>query len=293
MAAVRAELLRQGWAAGEEPVWRALKGRLSRYRVRQCLRELKAERKRSARQHAEAARVSVRVLGRDAVWALDATHVARDEQGRAVQAEVLRDLASGRTVGLSIGLAATTRDVIRLLRHTARERGGLPLVLVTDNGGPYKSRGLARWLARHGVVHLKTLPRTPQHNAACEHGHGELKQDAELPLRRCRAAARVALVRLLDSATRLDGHRLRATRAWQTAVEADAAALPWTVRVSRNRFYATAHCRIDRAVLHSNTGRARRRAVRNAILHALEDFKLITITRGGVPCPAPFAEDVL
>ena len=166
-------------------------------------------------------------------------------------------------------------------------------MLLTDNGGPYKSRRLARWLARHGVVHLKSLPRTPQHNAACEHGHGELKGDAELPLRRCPDAARVALDRLLASATRLDHHRLRATRAWHTAVQADEAAPPWTVHVSRDRFYATARCRIRQGVLHSRKGRARRRAIRHAVLQALEDFELITITRGGAPCLAPIAEDVL
>ncbi len=166
-------------------------------------------------------------------------------------------------------------------------------MLVTDNGGPYRACVLECWLARHRVVHLHTLPRTPQHNAACEHGHGELKADAQLPLGRCRAAARTALVRLLDSAVRLDHHRLRATRGWRTAVTTDESTPHWSVHVSRNRFYATAHCRIVRAVLHSNTGRARLRATRRAVLHALEDFKLITVTRGGAPHPAPFAEGVL
>ena len=143
------------------------------------------------------------------------------------------------------------------------------------------------------MVHLKNLPRTPQHNGSCERGHGELKQDAELPLGRCSSASRAVLGRLLGSATRLDHHRLRATRSWQTAVEADEAALPWSVYVTRGRFYATAHCRKQRAVLHSRNGRARRRAVRRGVVHTLEDFKLITITRGDARSHPPIAEDVL
>ena len=53
---VERELDRQGWSAGEGSVHRVLGGRLSRYRVRWALRELKAERRRASRAHREAER---------------------------------------------------------------------------------------------------------------------------------------------------------------------------------------------------------------------------------------------
>ena len=75
----------------------------------------------------------------------------------------MRETGSIRTLAISIGRPASADEVIEQLTRIARERGGLPLVLVTDNGGPYRSEQLARWLALHGVLHHLTLPHTPQH----------------------------------------------------------------------------------------------------------------------------------
>jgi len=292
-AAVLLELERQGWKAGEEPVWRGLERRFSRSLVRRCLRELKADRKKRARVVRERERLSVEVRYRDAVWSIDATHLGRDAWGRAVEGEVLREGASGRTIGLSIGPKSTARDVLRLLEQTARERGGAPLVLVTDNAGAYTAKLVQEWLRAHQVVHLKSLPRTPQHNAAAEHGIGELVYDSEVRELPGILRQETALAALLHSLQRLDHGRLRATRAWRTAVQADDETPSWNVVAERGRFYATACCAMKQAVIHSTGGRAARRAERNAILLSLQDFKLIRWTRGGAPRTDVVAEDVL
>ena len=83
---VEAQLLEQGWTAGEEPIWCGLDKKISRARVRRALRELKADRHRRRAGHVRDARVSIEVLARDAVWSLDATHVGRDPLGDEVQA---------------------------------------------------------------------------------------------------------------------------------------------------------------------------------------------------------------
>ena len=113
--AVLGELERQGWSAGEEPIWRGLGCRLPRSRVRRVLAELKAERRARHAEHVRAARVSVRVEARDVVWSLDATHLGRDERGAAVQAEVLREVASTTTIALSVGPAAKGHEIVGLL----------------------------------------------------------------------------------------------------------------------------------------------------------------------------------
>lgn len=87
--------------------------------MRRALAELKAEHQVRLRAIRERERTSIHVLTGDAVWALDATHLLRDELGEALQAEVLRDVASTRTIGLSIGPPATQADVIGLLERTA------------------------------------------------------------------------------------------------------------------------------------------------------------------------------
>ncbi len=287
----RAELEEQGWSAGEEPIWRGLNKIIPRARVRRMLRELKADRRRRRAGHVRDARVSIEVLARDAVWSLDATHLGRDPWGRAVQAEVLREVASTRTIGLSVGPAATARDIISLLDTAVLERGTAPLVLQTDNGAAYSSQEVAEWCEEHGVVQLFSLPHTPQHNAPSEHGMLELKELAALG-----KGVRVvdntnALARLEGARDVLDGHRLRRTRGWLTALESDAARPPWTSVVSREEVLMRVSCRIDGAVLHSAPGRARRRAEREAILGTLHDLSVIRRTRGGRPWTAQPAED--
>ena len=283
--AVAEELARQGRAAGERAIWRGLVARgavLSRYRVRVELRALKAEQRRAERERLAEHRTQVTPLYRDVLWALDATHLGRDTEGRAVEAEVLREVASTRTLELSIGPKATAEDVVLLLERAVEARGGAPLVLVTDNGSAYVAAKVERWCAEHGVLHLLNEPRTPEHNACAEHGIGELKRDADIASAPCTTPIE-ALLRLVASLERLDHARLRATRGWQTAAEADQALPHWSLQADRGRFYATACCAIQHAVLDSPSGRAGRRAKRQAILHVLTDFKLIQWTRGKAP----------
>jgi transposase InsO family protein len=287
---VQRELERTGWKAGEGAIFDALKDEPSRRLVRRLVAELKAEHRRRLRRHREENRTSRRVLARDAVWALDATHVGRDAHGHAVQAEVLRDVAPARTTAVSIGPAATASEVIRQLEEAAAERGGPPLVLQTDNGGPYKSRALRRWCRKHGVVQLFNLPRTPQHNAEAEHGIGEIKSEAELPRRFDVAPNAVAMVLVLQALQRIDHVRPRPTRGGLTAAAADGCLPSWRLRVSRERFYATARCAHRLAVLDCPAGRARLRAEREAVMRALERFELIQRTRGGRPWTPSFDE---
>lgn len=289
---VREQLELQGWGAGEGPVHRALDGVVSLWLVRRVLGELKAEHRAAVRAHREEHRVSVEVKARDVLWSLDATHVGRNDRGAAVQAEVVREVASTCTITLSIGPAATDEEVVALLDRAAAERGGCPLVLATDNGGAYISDLVERWCERHGVLHVLSLPHTPQHNAWSEHGMGELKHDAELGKGTLVKSTEEARARLEASAERLDGHRLRRTRGWRTAVEADRELPHWSELVTRERVKSEATCAIDQAVLYYPQGRARRRAVREAVLGTLEQLALITRTRGGRPWCAEDAERV-
>jgi transposase InsO family protein len=284
------ELDRQGWGTGEGPIARALGLKVSR--VRRVLTEVKAERRARLREHRQRARVSTVVHARDTLWAVDATHVGRDPDGAAVEGEVVREVASTRTIGLSVGPPATGQDVTRLLELTRRERGTAPLVLLSDNAAVYRSRPVKCWCAAHGVIRLYSRPHTPQHNGACEHGMRELKEDAQLGKGVIVHDTWAALDQLADSCVRIDGNRLRCTRGWQTAVEADLAACPWRSLVSREEVRREVACRIRRGLIHCRGKRARRRAVREAILDALHALGVITRIRDGRPWTAPFAESV-
>ena len=101
-----------------------------------------------------------------------------------------------------------------------------------------------------------------------------------------------ALGVLLDAATLIDCNRPRATRGWRTAIDADETLAHGSVHTTRERVYATARCRTRRAVVDCPDGRARRRAIREAILSTFEECNLIRRHRGRKPPSASFAEDV-
>lgn len=158
---VASELDRQGWTAGEAAVQRSL-GPVPLRLVRSALRDLKAERRRVQARRIRRQRTSIEVHARDALWSLDATHLGRDEKRTAVQAEVIREVASTRSLEIQVGPAASGAQVVALLERCRVQRGCLPLVLATDNGSDYTSSEVGSYLAKHQVVHLRSRPHTPQ-----------------------------------------------------------------------------------------------------------------------------------
>jgi len=280
---VRQELGRQGYGAGEQPLQRALG--LAMRLVRVALAEEKAAHRRRLEALHRAQRRTITVRARDAMWSIDATHLGRDPTGASVEAEVVRDVASGRTLAAAVGPPAKAAPVVALLERLRGERGGLPLVLAHDNGGAYRSELVASYLAARRVIELVSLPRTPQHNAWVEHGMRELKEGRPLGKGWVVDDLEVARGELQQARKAVDEHRPRRSRGWRTALQTDAALPPAEGLVARRRFYQEARCAIAGAVLHSATERQRRCAAREATLLCMQRFGLITRTRGGRPIP--------
>lgn len=170
----------QGYGAGWRTVVKALG--LPVALVQRTVRAWKRRRRARQRRRRERLRTSVTVQGRDALWAIDATYLTR-VAGRKVEAEVVKDVASTKTVALEVGAPTCGDEVVALLQHAEQERGTLPLVLVRDNGSAYASRTVEEHLAKERVAVLRNLPRTPQHNPWAERAIGELKADAGLDRR--------------------------------------------------------------------------------------------------------------
>jgi hypothetical protein len=278
LARVRREIRDQGWTAGWRPIARALRGLVPVALVQRCLSRWKKWRRTRMNALRSRLRHSVEVPYRDALWCQDATQVGRQD-GDAVIAEVVRDVGGRRTLGLRVGGAASGDDVVTVLERVRRDRGVLPLVYVTDNGPPYRSRVLAHYLARHHVVHLRSLPRTPQHNPWAERGIGEIKQEAGLESGTPLDSLRMATRRLIAAVQRLDHCRLRPHAAGTNALR-DRNLVPAYDAVDRESFYRTTCAAIERAVDGHTGRRARRRAEREAIYASLESFGLVKRIRG-------------
>lgn len=142
------------------------------------------------------------------------------------------------------------------------------------------------------MVHLLSLPHTPQHNAWVERGHGELKAESGLGKGVVLSNVDEARTRLLAARERLDEHRLRARLGARTAAEIDRSLPSWEGVLDRRAFY-DAVCRSrQRAVLGTVGARARRLAEREATWRVLESYGLVRRSRGGAPLPSREAEGI-
>jgi hypothetical protein len=266
--------------------------------VQESLRALKHEAAQRARSRIEERRVHVDVLAKDAIWAIDQTHLCRDEHG-PVKALVVRDCLSQRTLGASIGPPAQGVDVVRLLLQVAEQRGTWPFVIQADNGSENKNAKVAECLSRARVIVLWNEPRTPQHNPRAERGMGDLKLALGLEKSRAVRARRGILpvqgsvcVRLLKAWAALDTATPRDRLDGLTPVELDRIAPRADDRVRRDRFYAEVCEELRRVALAPKNARARRKAEREVVWSALEKYGMAYRTRGGCPIPTLKGEEI-
>jgi transposase InsO family protein len=248
------------------------------------------------------------VHGRDALWALDQTLLARDVQGE-LHSLAVRDCYKPRALGLSLGPSATGEDVVNLLEKTAAARKTWPLAIQFDNGPENKNATVQECLKRHRVIAIWNEPYTPQHNPRAERGFGDLKLASGLegPALRLadpsqapvcplepgvpRTRADVAL-RLIDAWVTLDAHTPRASLGGRTPLEVDRIAPRAEDLTNRARFYAEVCEERQRAACAQLDARARRKAEREAAWQALQRHGLVTRTRGGCLVPTDKPEGI-
>jgi len=279
-ALVSAELDRMGWSCGERTLVHELGDRVPRRLLRRVLATLKAEHTERLRSHLEEARISIAVLARDTAWTLDATHLGRNAWGASIEGEVVREISSAEIVWVGVGPPSSGEDVVAMLEWLRRLRGGLPLVLISDNGAAYRSRCVRLYLRRHRVTHIFNEPYTPQHNPWGERAHAELKAETGLGKGVRLEGPEEARARIAPALERLNEERPRLSRGWRTPAEAYRATPPWSLWVDREAFFRAARCAEAAAVVGCKRRSRLRRARREAQLATLECFGLIRRTRG-------------
>ena len=293
----------QGRSSGRGRVMKALQRmgrRVPVSIVREQLRDIKTAHQRVLAKRREAERVHVTVNARAALWSQDATHLGRDHEGK-VEALAVKDVAALTVHQTSIGGPATGEAVLALLVRAELVRGTLPFVLGMDNGPANREAKLLAWLKKRRVIVLWNVPHTPQHNAPIESTFSELKTEldalgelqmpladpsqgphllSEAGVSATKCHFRVCVPRLV---ARLNASRVRPSRGGYTADELDRILPRAEDLVDRARFYDTACAAIASAVQGIDDARARRRAEREAIWSTLEQFGLVTRTRGRRP----------
>jgi transposase InsO family protein len=291
--AVARESRKQGRRAGWPSIKKALGKSVPTRLVQEMLGALKRRRRQREDHRRRARRRHVIVHVKGALWAADATHLDRTQNGGEVKAMVVREVATVKVLEAAVGMPASGNDVVASLERAAEAAGEWPIVLASDNGAEYVSREVGQCLQSHRVVHLRNATHTPQHNAWAERAIGELKDQAEAErVAECEDVFESWQARMRKAQRRLNENRLRASRGYRTAEQLDKMTEPGTLEPLRERFFASAREAAARAVLGARGARAKRLAEREAIFSTMQQFGLITQTRGDARAPAVLCEAI-
>lgn len=148
--------------------------------------------------------------------------------------------------------ASDAENVIETLKKSF-EINGMPLVLSTDNGPAYSNKLVSSFLRKLKIVHLQSLPRTPQHNGAVEVGIKELKE-----------IMRSSDVHLKEAIKIANARPRKYGRKWSTSISAfEKTDVPYN-KMERDNFYnscAERHCKLKNDFLNYRERRLKERSL--------------------------------
>ena len=254
------EWKRQGFP-GSRAVSRALPGVRVRL-IREVIAGLKLRRRTRSASRLKATRLSIEPKTPGHFVAIDGALL---ENGKEVI--VLRDRASLFTRIEKSQRRVRSADTLRAFQRL-ESLGRLPLVVSSDNGSPFCSSEVANYFRLKKIIHLRSLPRTPQHNGACEIAVREVKESLVngIPLDACCEI--------------LNERRKRRRLKYQTAREFDEKQFVQYDDGARAVLYDTVCSAVSTATLGTKGAKESRKLERAAILETLERFELIKINRG-------------
>lgn len=254
---------RQGYP-GSRPVIKALP--MLRVRVvREVISELKMRRKKRADKMKLQVRSSVQVKQAGSVLTMDGASLRK-----GIDYIVHRDRGSLSVKATKCDGHLSSLDTLGVLNNLDIQNR-LPFVLCTDNGSPFCADVVEDFLGKKYIVHLKNLPRVPQHNGSCENAVKEFK---ELLVYKSNTESTVKT---------LNENRKRSKLNWQTSQQFEEKNLISCTEETRRIFFLETKQRIEKALVGINSAYKRRKIEREEILKMMQDFSLISITRGNQP----------
>lgn len=254
------------WRKQGKPGWRPVKAVLKSIPTRQIqkiIKELKKKDRFKARNRLERVSTHIKIHAPNIMLALDGAHhpaktndliVTKDPCCMQIDiANCVADLAS--------------KDVLFYLQKLKGQKK-LPLVACTDNGSPFCAKLIENFFEENKIIHLKSLPHTPQHNSACESAVKDVKKQI------------LDGKTVSETLTILNKNLRRKKLNWQTPTEYEKQFHQASNLPERENFFNEAKTAIQKALIGTKTALERRKAERKAILTTLENLGLITITIG-------------
>src|SRR3989338_7828773 len=256
------------WKKQACPGWRPVKYALGKEvptRLLQLqIKKLKFLKRKHQNQNLRKNRLSVKVKYKNVYWSQDGAHLKQRKY------QVIKDRASLVNIAVKQTTKDNSEEVIASI-EAAKKNRKLPLVLSTDNGSNYISKEFEIYLSENKIIHLRSLPRTPQHNGAVEGAIREIKEAALINDCSLEVAAEI-----------INKNRLRASFLFKTSMEIDETISEVYPELKRDAFYEKCKQELKKSCAETKKGRSKRMIERKVILETLEQFDLIEINRGGL-----------
>jgi transposase InsO family protein len=231
--------------------------------------------RRLKRRQAERYKSSLEWRQPGTVWAADFKERREPIEGRYGWLLSIKDLGSGCQLVWQ-PLAEATQQIVGTTYARLFAEYGPPLVIKSDNGGPFRADEIQQLLAEHQVVPLFNPVRHPQYNGGVERANGQLASYQEalaefrgrpgLPTCDDATSAR----RLANESARPRGWRgPNADELWQQRAPISAEQRDTflaTVRQQRAAVRAQWNFALDEPLTHYQSAAVDRRAVRDALV---------------------------
>jgi len=278
MTMVARELRRQGYP-GSSAIAIELKGKVQLRLIRKYVSEIKERRRLRKLEEIKLNQTRIEVKAVNVIWTQDGTHLGRKNR-KAVEAQIVKDRGSKKIIGAFTGLAANGNEIVQTL-DLLKEQRGLPLVWMTDNGAAYCNKEVREFVEREKIVHVRSLPRTPQQNGAAEVMMREIKNDCLLGKKSVLVCEKAAHARLVNSIERINKNRKRQSLSFKSSEEIDEEMSMSGKKIDRALFYKE-YCSEIESLVNVKSSREKRMKEREIVMCLLEKHEMILRKRSGL-----------
>ncbi|MEA9358656.1 transposase family protein [Bacteriovorax sp. PP10] len=278
MILVARELKRQGYP-GSSAIAIELKGKVQLRLIRKYVTEIKERRRFRKLEEIKLNQVRVEVQSVNVIWTQDGTHIGRKNK-KAVESQIIKDRGSKKIIGAVTGSAANGSEVVEIL-DMLKQRRGLPLVWMTDNGAAYCNKEVREYVEREKIVHVRSLPRIPQQNGAAEVMMREIKTDCMLGKKTVLVCEKDAHARLVNSILKINKNRKRMSLSFKSSDEIDEEMNVSGKKIDRALFYNEYKDELKK-IVNVESVREKRMKEREIVMCLLEKHEMIKRKRCGL-----------
>ena len=152
---------------------------------------------------------------------------------------------------------------------------------MTDNGAAYCNNEVKEFVEREKIIHVRSMPRTPQHNGAAEVMMREIKTDCMLGKKTVLDCEIKAHERLVNSILKINTNRKRSTLSFKSSSEIDDEMSVHGKKIDRALFYDEYKDDLKKLVNVKNV-REKKMQERELVMCLLEKHEMIKRKRSGL-----------